>query len=627
MDRNLLGLADSTDAYYITGYPIQTAPPPTNGQVLAFENGVVDWITTVPGDIATISNIGSGQGLFAGISGGDNAQFYSLSSTNANIAVSLVGSNVDVNLNNNLSVNNITTTTEINSDGVLSVNGPMGDSTGGYGVLNEYLSSDGISGVLWKTLPTPLSIANLATQGFYQGTSGGVANFYGLSNTDGNVVISQSGNNVHANLNTSIVVPTITASAILSISNGLRDHTASTGSAGQYLASTGSGAQTLWTTPLLSLDADTLISSPTAGDSLIFSGISGKWQNTPAGPSLNIYNGDGTLSGNRNLYLDGFNLSFDGPGSVSIPAAMQAQYAEQGCVVASGSGQLALYVNSCTWDSLNTIIHTTGFNYPTLNAINFANFTHPSNCDLFIDCYLSIDAYGCATALQWKTTINGSGGNTGWMNLPQVLGNLSNPNSGQASFCLQGRIGHIAYNVFETRLIQSGGGGVSADGNLRMLVRSQDNSLITSTLVSQTPYYDGSINLDLQLQNVYNSKSFTFRGIDITTFGSQTFYWIPGQKIWLSASVNFNFLVITLQTVAFDFYINGVLLGYALGCSYSSGGDCNLNISNYDLLSGSLYMAGTLVSGNNTLTIGVSTSGGTLVTASRSYSVGVICAF
>jgi hypothetical protein len=370
---------------------------------------------------------------------------------------------------------------------------------------------------------------------------------------------------------------------------------------------------------LLAALLDVSLSSPNTGDLLTYNGSDWVNQAPPAGIAT-LYASDGTLSGNRTVDQGGYDLTFTNGGGfqINVPdITMQTTTPMNFFVAADTSGNLNSYAMTQTANSVRFSVPVQNFTTSN-NAMDIYYTTMSANATFLLDVYFTLRGMNDASCAHWKVTAGYSASSTGYGVIPMVQGFFDTV----SSYILQGQVGG---NVLQLRLVKTidDGIGVGLPGTIVIVRHEDDYSGNTYTIPSMIPYNPGSINYELGLQNIYRAKTFNFIGTDITTMGSQTFYYQPGMTLWLSPSFSFYVspTITMTQTISLTFYINTKLLGYALSSSYIVSGENSLSNTAIDLQPGNLIQSGYLVNGNNTISVVLSTVNGTTTTSNRQYCV------
>lgn len=339
-----------------------------------------------------------------------------------------------------------------------------------------------------------------------------------------------------------------------------------------------------------------------------------------------LYNGNGTLNGARTVNQGGYNLEFTGGGNFQINNAAITGSPSTSCngaVVADTSGNLFNYALTTTWNSMRFAV-----NVPSMtsvnNIINLYSCMMAGNSTFMMDVYFTLRGTTDASCYHWKVTAGFAGVTTGWHVIPCI----QSMSDTATIYVLQGT---ISTNTLQLRLVRAYWNGTNPGmaANVTIVRREDDSMSNTSTLLSQTPYSDGTINYQIPLQNIQRVSNTNWYGQDITTMGTQTFFWQPGQQIYLSVSVSFDYTtVVATNTISFQFTINGVLNGFAMSSTYSTTGqNFLLSCSNIDLQAGALLLAGNINAVSNTFVPSIVLSGGTFPTANRWYSITITTSF
>jgi hypothetical protein len=247
-----------------------------------------------------------------------------------------------------------------------------------------------------------------------------------------------------------------------------------------------------------------------------------------------------------------------------------------------------------------------------------------SNAVFLADVYFTLGGMNDTSAYHWEITASFSSVTTGWNVIPciqSITGNTTN------IYVLQG---NITSNTLQLRIVRAYWNGINVGlpANITIVRREGDYSGNTYTLLSQVPYQDMTANYQIPLQGIQRVNTFNFTGQDVTSMGPVTFNWQPGQQIFLSTCITFDYQSLTTNSANTIFYINGVLLGFAVASTFPGPAN-NISISscNIDLMAGNLLLAGTIKAGANILTVSGNSTGGTYVFANRWYNVTIICSF
>lgn len=365
------------------------------------------------------------------------------------------------------------------------------------------------------------------------------------------------------------------------------------------------------------------ITSPSAGDLLKYNGS--VWQNAAGSGFTTIYDGDSSLSGNRTVNQAGHDLNFTGGGVFQInnPSITGQANGDQAlAIVADGNGVLAAYALGYNWASVNFFVDDLQNMTTMNNCVNLYETFAVGSSAVIMDVYLSFPASFETSTAHWIVQSSYSDTNTGWATIPMNQGLFAYG----SAYILQGRCNPTGSNgnQFQLRIVQTinNGHAPGAGGNITILRREQGNQVMSYDLMDTTPYHELAINYEIGLQNQYRAKAFNWSGQDITTMGTQTFYYMPGMTLWLSATVVFSLTTVSSNVVALQFQINGNLMGFALGNTYAgSVSNTTLTCASVDLQPGTLIQAGFLGNGNNTITVSLVNSGGTLTTSGNWYCI------
>ena len=379
---------------------------------------------------------------------------------------------------------------------------------------------------------------------------------------------------------------------------------------------------------------DVSLTSPSSSQVLTYNGSKWTNQSIPA-TATTIYSGNGSLVGNRSINQAGYNLTFTGGGNFQINNSSITSYYNgselNSFVCADGSGNLASYALTQTYYSMRIAVPINNMT-STNTAINFFALNMSNNACFDLDIYFNNQGSNDAGSVYWRVNNYISNISTGWATIPPKNG-IFIPSSN--SYILQGRIGNTNANILELRIVNSSFvSAPSSSGNITVIGRCPLSGA-TYSLPSTVPYNPSPINYWLTLQNC-GPKIYNFAGQDITSAGSMSFNWLPGQQLILSFTINYNYT--GSGTISFNFYVNGniitinptgtsVAFSQTLVNSVMSQSAC-FTSNQIDLVPMYLLQNGHISNGSNTLTASILTSGTLSISTSASfYSVSLQTTF
>jgi hypothetical protein len=348
------------------------------------------------------------------------------------------------------------------------------------------------------------------------------------------------------------------------------------------------------------------ITSPISGQYLEYNGSS--WVNAAIpGVATTIYSGDSTLASNRIVTQGGFNLEFTGGGNFQINNSAITTQTLNGMntmVVADTNGILNSYALTKTCNSVRFPVNIQNMTN-TNNAINVYSATAGDAC-FIMDVYFAEQGSNDSTTIKW-IVMGHISNNTGWCVVPTVCSGTNGDIATGSVYYLQARIGFTSISEIELRLVRPIWNGINPvhPATMTIIRREMESSSSTYSLSSQTPYSD-SYNFDIALQNIYLNKIWQLNGYGlIGSSPSITFTYIPGQTLWLSSSVSFQWGS-SAGIIGLTYNLNGNIMSYGLSMSLPGSAITQmgtLSSTNIDLGPGTLVQNGFLVAGTNTLNI------------------------